>query len=114
MALEQSHPDKQVNTRDRRRDERVGTSAPGVLRDSEQRFIAKCVGINISTTGVFLMTHDTPELPRTGQVYLEMALPEESIPGGVQSRTLHRCRIVRVKQLGDLVGMGVELLEKLA
>lgn len=56
---------------------------------------------------------DVPGLPREGQIYVEMELPAGAVPPTVESRTVHLCRIVRVKQLGDLVGIGVELLERL-
>ncbi|MHC4717725.1 MAG: PilZ domain-containing protein [Planctomycetota bacterium] len=112
--MDQPQADKQSGTRDRRRDERIGTSGPAILRNSQQEFIARCVATNVSANGVFLMTHDTPSLPRAGQVYLEMELPEGIVPEPLESRTVHLCRIIRVKQMGELVGLGVELVERLA
>jgi len=114
MDLDPAQPEQPTKARDRRREERIGTSAPAVIRDSQQRLIARCVATNVCSNGVFLMTRDAPGLPRAGQIYLEMELPVGSVPPAVESRTLHLCRIVRVKQLGELVGMGVELLERLA
>ncbi|HET6427959.1 MAG TPA: PilZ domain-containing protein [Phycisphaerae bacterium] len=113
MDHDPTRPRQHVSARDRRREERIGTSGAAVMRDSQQRFIARCLATNVSSKGVFLMTHDVPGLPREGQIYVEMELPAGAVPPTVESRTVHLCRIIRVKQLGKLVGIGVELLERL-
>jgi hypothetical protein len=108
-----TRPKQVASARDRRREERVGTSGPAVMRDAQKRFITRCVATNVSSKGVFLMTYDVPGLPREGQIYVEMELPPGTVPPTVEARTVHLCRIVRVKQLGKLVGIGLELLERL-
>ena len=100
-------------TGERRRKQRVGTSGSAILRDANQRFIARCSVTNISSAGVFVMTRDVPDLPRAGEVYLEMALPEGDGPDAPRRTSVYVCRVIRTQQLGQLVGLGLELVEKL-
>ena len=98
---------------ERRRSDRLATAATAILRTAEQRFITRCSVINVSDGGVFVMTHDCPELPRGGQVYLEMAAPQADNPDGPRQTTVHLCRIVRAQQMGALVGLGLAFIERL-
>ena len=99
---------------ERRRGQRVGATAPTILRDSARRFVSRCTATNISETGVFLMIREVPDLPREGEVFVEIALPEGEGPDAIRRTTVYCCRIVRWQQIGRLVGLGLEFVQKLA
>jgi len=98
----------------RRRGQRAGTSAPTILRDSARRFVTRCTATNISETGVFLMVRAQPDLPREGEVFVEIALPEGKGRDAIRRTAVYCCRIVRTQQIGQLVGLGMEFVQKLA
>ncbi|OPX25045.1 MAG: hypothetical protein B1H04_00805 [Planctomycetales bacterium 4484_123] len=88
-------------------------TGPAILRDEDQRFIARCCATNVSANGVFVVTRAADDVPTTGVVYLEMALPTGRDPQGPRRTAVHLCRIVRSQQVGKLVGLGLELIERI-
>ena len=97
---------------ERRRCPRVVATGPAILRDCQRRFLARCSVANINAEGVFVVTRATPDLPTAGRVYLEMALPADLDPQGPRRTVVHLCRVVRTQQVGKLIGLGLEFLEK--
>ena len=45
-------------------------------------------------------------------VFASVALPADLDPQGPRRTVVHLCRIVRTQQVGKLIGMGLEFLEK--
>lgn len=102
-----------TRTAERRRSVRVSAAHPYVLRDRKNRVIAKGRTANISENGVMTVVKLHPRLPDTGQVVLDLTLPADPILGTTRL-VKYRCRIARRQEMGNMVGLGLEFLQKLA
>jgi c-di-GMP-binding flagellar brake protein YcgR len=105
-----------VQTQDRRRSIRVAAAYPVSLCDDTWRILARGRTANISETGVSVVADARRGVPETGQVHVEITLPAEGkfVPGRRQMRIArYVCRIARVQQLGNLMGLGLDFTEKL-
>ena len=106
-----------LRTAERRRAVRVPAVFPATLRDRRGRLLARGRTADISERGTLIMAKAQRGDPRLGEAFLEMSLPtpSEVCPRRHGQRIVHYlCRIVRVQPLGQLVGLGVEFLQKLA
>ena len=101
-----------LRTGERRRAERLGAYGPAILRDSAMKFVARCRVTNLSADGAFLMVRDKPDLPREGEAFVELVLTIGTGREKTQQTSVYRCRVIRSKQMGELIGLGLEFLEK--
>ena len=101
-----------IRTAERRRSVRAPVAHPYVLRDRKNRVLARGRTANISENGVLTVVRQDPRLPEYGQVVLDLTIPADPIAG--TTRTVkYRCRIVRRQELGNMLGLGLEFLQKL-
>jgi len=105
-----------TRTTERRRNARVAAAHPVAVRDRRGRLLLRGRASDISETGLFCMTRARRGLRVRGIVYLEV-----TVPAGRSPRLRHRPtrtvryagRVVRTEEIGQLVGMAIELIEKL-
>lgn len=103
-------------TSDRRRGRRMAGTYRTIIRDKGGRLIACGRSTNISEKGVFVVATVPTGPPQSEQVVLELTLPGTKLSSGKKSpyRKVHYlARIVRTQQLGDMLGLGLEFVEKL-
>ncbi len=89
---------------------------PVALFDRRGRMLARGRTANISETGCFIIIHARAALPADGQARIEMVLPSASARPGRPDATrtvLYACRIARRQAIGQMTGLGIELLRKL-
>jgi len=106
-----------VRLADRRRSYRMAASHHVVVRDKRGRMLARGRTANISENGAFVLVRCAKPPRQNTDGILEMTVPAFSgvrhKPGATRVLCF-ACRIVRVQQLGQLVGLGIELGEKLS
>jgi len=101
-----------IRLAERRRSVRLSAAYPATLTDGHGRFLAKGRTANISEGGAFVLANANSLQPEQ-VVVVELSIPA---PGRSPNRRVvtYACRIARRQALGQLVGVGVEFLRKLA
>ena len=105
-----------VKVTDRRRSIRVAAAYPVALCDEKWRILARGRTANISDAGASVVADARRGVPLSGRVYVEITLPAdtEMMIGRHKMRIVrYICRIARVQQLGNLVGLGLEFEQRL-
>jgi hypothetical protein len=77
------------------------------------REIARGRTANISESGVLVLVRNTGRFPDSVEVFAELTIPADPAAGTLRNVT-YRCRIVRRQELGAMMGLGLEFLEKTA
>ncbi len=106
-----------VRTAERRCGARAATAYSVVVRSRKGRVLARGRTANISENGVFVLARLREESLRDGQVILDLAIPATAAARGKKKATrtvTFLCRIARTTPVGQLLGIGVEFIEKLA
>jgi len=106
-----------VRSAERRRNARVAAAHPVAIRDRRGRLLLRARTSDISETGLFCLTEARRGLRLRGKVTLEV-----TVPAGRRARLRHSRtrtvryagRIVRTEEIGQVVGMAIELLERLS
>jgi len=106
-----------VRTTDRRRNARVAAAHPVAIRDRRGRILLRGRTSDLSESGLFCLTEARRGLRLRGKVILEVTLPAGR-PGRLRhspTRTVRYAgRITRTEEIGQAVGMAIELLERLS
>lgn len=102
-----------TTTKERRRSVRMAAAYQAVILNHRMREIARGRTANISESGVLVLVRSTGRFPDTGQVYAELTIPADPA-AGTKRQVVYLCRIVRRQQLGGMMGLGLEFLEKTA
>jgi len=105
-----------VRTGERRRSRRGAAAHPVALLDRRGRTLLRARTSNISENGLYCLTIARRALHLRGRVVVEISLPAGpgDRPGDAPSRSVcYKARIVRTEELGQMVGLGIEFLEKL-
>jgi len=98
---------------ERRRSVRTTAAYPVSITDHLGRFLTKGRAANISEHGLFVVAGMT-SLKLDQHVLVMITVPSRKKTGRSDVRTVrYICRIVRKQTLGQLLGLGMELLEKL-
>ena len=95
---------------------RTAAAYPVTLHDPRGRLVARGRTANISESGLFMITRGGDDMIGLEEVLLQISLPavggEAAWRGGM--RIVHyRGRVVRTQSLGQLLGLGIELVEKI-
>ncbi len=102
-----------VRTSDRRRNLRSAVSLPVAVIDRRGRVRLRGRTADISEGGLMLLTEARSGLQMRGRVLLEISMPTARASAGRESRTRRTVfagRILRVEEIGQLVGLAIELL----
>jgi len=100
---------------DRRTAGRLSTAFPVAVCDRNGRLLARGRSANVSAQGLFVVASARRSLQTRTRVRVFLQLPEASDRAGRRERTRpveYVCRVARVQQIGDLVGLGLEFVEK--
>ncbi len=103
-----------TKTAERRRNIRCSAAYFAVLRDHRNRK-ELCRGrtADISESGVLVVVHDTDKIPQAGNVCVSITIPADPV-AGTKRQVIYRCKIARRSVMGNMVGLGLEFLSKLA
>ena len=100
----------------RRRNERTEPRYAVILRDMTGDVLGRGQTVNVSDGGIFVMV-DLDEVPDVGdQFLLEVDLPSIlADDGSRESQTAHYIsRLVRTEHVDELIGLGMELTQRLS
>ncbi|HUU59167.1 MAG TPA: PilZ domain-containing protein [Phycisphaerae bacterium] len=113
MTSSQQH-ERLARAREKRRSERRSLASSAVVLDDRNHVLASGRIANVSEHGAFVVAEHRPDLAEGRQVILEITVPLPSPDKRESSPTVrYECRIVRIRTLGQLMGIGLELLAKL-
>ena len=99
-----------VRTAEKRLSLRVSAAYPVCIRRKNRTLLASGRTANISESGLMAVVKSCSLPP---EILVEISLPSSSSKTRNQTRTvLYRARVVRQQVLGNLMGLGVQLIEK--
>jgi hypothetical protein len=99
-------------TGERRRQKRRPAALPVALCDEQWRILARGRTSNISDGGVSIVAEARRHVPDSGPVNIEITEPGDPLAKGPAGRcriVRYAGRIARTQQLGNLLGLGIEL-----
>ena len=103
-----------VETSERRLSIRTPAAYPVTLYDHRGRTLGRGSTGNISENGMLVIATGLTEVSVSDELALDIVMPADH-DNEARERTIHRvCRVVRVRRLGELVGLGVECIDKQA
>lgn len=105
-----------ASIQERRRGSRDAAAYPVAIRGAGGRLIARGRTANISAHGAFVVLDGRRDVPRSGRLRVDIQVPDAGTNSRrkTQARTVsYTCRIVRAQSLGNLLGLGLEFVEKL-
>jgi hypothetical protein len=101
-----------VRATERRLSLRVSAAHPVKVLDEDERLLTSGRTANTSENGLMAVVRSCPLPP---EVLIEITLPSPALShrGRGQTRTVrYRARVVRLQIMGNLTGLGVQLLKK--
>ena len=101
---------------ERRRSVRTPAAYQATLYSRQGRVLARGRTTNISQSGAFVVAENRRNIPLSGRICVEIAVPGLSVSPGRRARmrvVRYACRIVRTQALGQLIGLGIEFVRKL-
>ena len=104
-----------ITEAERRRNSRLAASHSVTILTADGRKLVNGRTGNISPRGLFVIARFNNDLPED-EVLLELKVPtaRSHVSGGTQTRSVRlRARIVRTVRLGQLVGLGLQLIDDL-
>jgi len=107
-----------VSTRisERRKNQRTLAVYPAAILDNDGYVLARGRTSNMSERGVFVIADGQWRPQLDAKVILMLELPAAPTPRKPdKTRTVaYRARVVRTQEVGQLIGVGLELMEKVA
>ncbi|NLW86313.1 MAG: PilZ domain-containing protein [Planctomycetes bacterium] len=105
-----------MRTAERRVNLRMPAAHPAMLSDSQGRPVAQGRTANISQNGAMVLVNARRTITTDEKLRLELHLPALSDrPKRRQLRVVvYTCRVVHVQPVGQMLGVGIELLDKIA
>jgi hypothetical protein len=103
-----------VRTAERRRSVRMPANHFAIIRDHRNRHeLGRGRTADINESGVLVMVHSSERIPESGNVCVSLTLPADPAVG-TKRHVIYTCRIVHRKEMGNMIGLGLEFLTKLA
>ena len=101
---------------ERRRYQRFSSTCPVVVRDLHGQVVARGRTSNTSVSGAFVIAPMDAAPSLGDQLLIEVKLLRSGGPHARRGprRAHYLARVVRLRQIGQLVGLGMELTEQLA
>ncbi|MFW6132362.1 MAG: PilZ domain-containing protein [Planctomycetota bacterium] len=97
--------------------QRLSLAHRAVILDARGRAVARGHTSNISACGALLVVPWREELLEADEVLVEIDVPKVAhgqVRRGQHRTVRYRCRVARTRGMGQLLGVGVEFIEKLA
>lgn len=102
-----------VNTRERRANFRMPAAYSALITDKHRRVLVRGRTANISESGVYVLA--SAPVATDKQIVVELRVPSLSSSKPGQFRTVrYLSRVVHVEQVGQMFGLGIEMLYKLS
>jgi len=101
-----------VRTDERRISTRLPAGHQVAFRDTRGRVIGRGRTANISEGGIMVIVRRSHSIPQNGSVVAEVTVPANPATG-TKRRVRYRCRIARRLVLGNMLGLGLEFIEKI-
>jgi len=105
-----------VRTEERRCGRRLAGSYPVVVRDRRGRVLARGRTGNVSQTGLYLLADRPRDIRPERTVLVEIVLPvlaRHRLADGARRTVRYLGRVVRAEEVGQLIGVAIELGRKL-
>lgn len=105
-----------VRTSERRLSTRIAAAYAVRLCDARGRQVASGRTANVSESGLFALLRYGKDLPENMSPLAEVTVPSHSAAAAARGSTrvvCYRCRIIRQSRLGNLLGVGLEFVEKM-
>jgi len=103
-----------LRTAERRCSCRMAAAHSAVLSDRRDRTVlAMGRTANISENGILLVVRQSGRIPTDGEVCVRLTVPANPLTGD-KRQVAYRCRIIRRQEMGNMLGLGLEFLKKLA
>jgi len=103
-------------TPERRNGIRMAAAYVVVISDRRGRFLARGRTANISESGIYVII-ERRHLPEGGMVNLDITIPDAAGKPGrpdAQRTVRYASRIVRDEPVGQLMGLGIQFVEKIS
>lgn len=110
-------PDTQAGTAERRLSQRVPAVHRAAVLDKRGHALALGRTSNLSADGVLLILPWREELASAEELVVELELPKVAhghVRRGQRRKVRYRGRVVRTQEIGQLLGVGLHFIEKLA
>ena len=105
-----------VRATERRRKDRTAAAHPVAICDPRGQLLVRGRTSDVSETGLYCLTEARRALRIRGRVIVEVSLPAGRSPR-LRHRRMRKIRylgkVLRVDEIGQLVGLALELVEKL-
>jgi c-di-GMP-binding flagellar brake protein YcgR len=99
---------------ERRVNVRMAAAHSAILVDRRnRRILTMGRTANISENGILLVVRQSHRVPAEGEVCVRLTVPHNPLIGDKREVT-YRCRIVRRQEMGNMLGLGLQFLKKLA
>lgn len=102
-----------VRTSERRHSVRMAASYMATVRTLRNQVIARGRTANISEKGVLVVVRRSRKALEAGDVYLDLVIPADPM-AGTRRNVTYMCRVVRRQELANLLGLGLEFVEKVS
>lgn len=102
-----------IHIEERRHSVRMSAAHQAVIYDRRRKPIARGRTANISERGIFVLTRSNHAIAEDQAVFVELIVPEDPCAGTLR-QVAYRCRVIRRQELGNMLGIGLELQEKIA
>ena len=104
-----------VRVEEKRHSIRMPAAYPVVVRDRRGNLLARGRTANVSEVGAYVLARGGRRVAEGQLALIELVLPASPLcRSRNQTRTVvYTCRIIRCEDLGSMIGLGVQLLEKL-
>ena len=105
-----------VHVDEKRRSVRMPAAYPVVVRDRRGRLLARGRTANMSESGVYVLARAGRAVSEGQSARIEMVLPTSPhCRSRNETRTVvYTCLITRCEDVGSMIGLGIQLIEKLA
>lgn len=103
-----------IGTRERRRSVRTSAAYPATLYDHRGRALARGRVSNISENGLLVIAEGLTDVSVSDEVAIDFVTPVDDENGSNWGAMRRVYRIVRIQRLNQLVGLGLESIDRQA
>ena len=101
-----------TRTAERRRSTRMSACYIAIIRHG-RRVLARGRTADISEAGVMVVARASRPMPANGCVFVDLIVPADPL-AGTKCQVTYLCRVARQAELGNMVGLGLEFVQKQA
>ena len=103
-----------VRTAERRCSVRMPATHFAIIRDHRnRRELGRGRTADVNESGILVVVRSSEKIPTSGNVCVSLTVPADPA-AGTKRQVIYTCRIVHREEMGNMVGLGLEFLTKLA